>query len=71
MLKYLERRIGQKEDALVLMKRRNGYAILLTDYMIECPLSGAEGIKLKPEDLIRVTVQHVNARNDALTVYLG
>jgi exoribonuclease-2 len=71
LLKHLESRIGHKEDALVLMKRRKGYAILLTDYMIECTLSGAEGIKLKPEDLIRVTVQHVSARNDTLTVFLA
>jgi exoribonuclease II len=71
MLKILEKRIGQKEEAMVLMKRRNSYIILLTAYMIECQLSGAEGIKLKPEDLIRATVQHANARNDVLTVYLG
>lgn len=56
---------------MVLNKRRDGYVILLPDYMIECQLSGAENIALKPEDLVQVTLQHINARNDVITVYLG
>jgi exoribonuclease-2 len=71
LLKYLQGCIGQKEEAMVLSKRRNTYSILLPAYMLECTLSGAESIKFNPEDLIRVTIQHVNARNDVLTVYLG
>jgi exoribonuclease II len=71
LLKYLQTRTGQKEEALVLFKRREGYAVLLQNYMLECTLSGAEGITLRPEDLIRVTIQHVNARNDVITVYFG
>ncbi len=71
LLKYLETRTGQKEEALVLFKRRDGYMILLQNYMIECRLSGAEGFTLRPEDLVQVTLQHVNARNDVLTVVLG
>jgi exoribonuclease-2 len=71
LLKYLESRIGRKEEAMVLAKRRNGYSILLTAYMLECSLSGAESIKFKPEDLVRVTLQHVSARNDVISVYLG
>jgi exoribonuclease-2 len=39
--------------------------------MLECALSGAESVKLKPKDIIQVTIQHVNARNEVLTVYLG
>ena len=71
LLKHLQGRIGQKEEAIVLSKRRNTNSILLPAYMLECSLSGAESIKLKPEDLVQVTIQHVNARNDVLTVYLG
>jgi exoribonuclease II len=71
LLKFLQTRIGQKEEALVLFKRREGYVVLLTNYMLECPLSGAEGITLRPEDLIQVTLQHVNARNDVISVYYG
>lgn len=70
LLKYLEGRIGGKEEAMVLAKRRNGYAVLLTAYMLECTLAGAESIKLKPEDMVRVTLQHVSARNDVISVYL-
>ena len=71
LLKYLEGRIGQKEEAIILSKRRNNYSILLKHYMLECPLQGADGIKLKPEDLVQVTIQHANARHDLITVYLG
>jgi len=71
LLKYLQSRIGKKEEALVLYKRRDGYMILLQNYMLECRLSGAEAFTLRPEDLVRVTLQHVNARNDVLTVVLG
>jgi exoribonuclease-2 len=70
LLKHLQGRIGQKEEAIVLSKRRNTYFILIPAYMLECPLSGAESIKLKPEDPIQVTIQHADARNDLLTVYL-
>lgn len=71
VLKYMEGRIGKKEEAQVLGRRREGYTILLLNYMLETTLSGAENITLKPEDLIQITIQHVNARNDVLTVYLG
>jgi exoribonuclease II len=71
LFKYLQSRIGRKEEGLVLFKRRDGYVILLTKYMLECPLSGAENVILRPEDLVQVTLQHVNARNDVITVYLG
>jgi exoribonuclease II len=71
LLKFLQTRIGQKEEALVLFKRREGYIILLQNYMLECTLSGANGITFRPEDLIQVTLQHVNARNDVVTVYFG
>jgi exoribonuclease II len=68
LLKYLESHIGQKEEAIVLFKRRGGFVVLLTAYLLECPLSGAQGVSLKPEDQVRVILQHVNARTDAITV---
>ena len=69
LLKYLEEKIGQKEVATVLMKRKNNYQILLTDYMIECAMPISSGIKLNPEDLIRVTLQHIDARKDVISVF--
>ena len=70
LLKYLEGKIGEREEAIVIAKRKNNYIILLTNYMIECILPVSAGIELKPEDLVRATIQHVDARNDVLTVFL-
>ncbi len=71
LLRYLEQKIGQKEEALVLYKKRSNYQILLTEYMIECDLPLSSGIDLKPEDMIQITIQHVNARKDVLSVFMG
>ncbi|MGD9105892.1 MAG: RNB domain-containing ribonuclease [Desulfobacterales bacterium] len=71
LLKYLEKRIGQKEEAVVLYKKRNTYHILITEYMIECDLPLSSGIDLKPEDLIQITIQHANARKNILSVFMG
>ena len=71
LLKYLEQKIGEKEEAIALTKRKNGYQVLLTRYMIECILPLPSGTKLKPEDLIQVTLQHVNARKDKLSVFMS
>jgi len=71
LLKHLENRVGEKEEAIVLQRRRNTYAILLKAYMIECALPQSSGIDLKPEDLVQVTIQHVNARRNMLSVFMG
>ena len=41
------------------------------EYMIECELPLSTGFNLKPEDLVRVKIQHVNARKDVLSVFMG
>ncbi len=71
LLKYLENQIGQKEEAIVLHRARRNYQILLTQYMLECNLPISSGIELKPEDLIQVTIQRVNARQDVIQVAIG
>jgi exoribonuclease-2 len=71
LLKYLEKRIGQKEEAIVLNKRRHGHQILISEYMIECDLPLYDGIDLKPKDLIQVTIQHASARKDLLSVFMS
>ena len=71
LLKYLEQRIGEKEEAIVLKKQRNCYQILLSNYMIECDLPISGGFVLKPEDLIQVTIQNVRAREEQIVVYIG
>jgi exoribonuclease II len=71
LLKYLESKTGCKEEAIVLGKKRNCYQILISEYMIECELPSSGGFELKPEDLIQVTIMHVNARKDVLSVFMG
>jgi len=69
ILKHLESRVGEKLEALVLVKRRKSYQVLLTDTMIECDLPLTAGLRLKPQDLIQVTLQRVNARKDIIAVF--
>jgi exoribonuclease-2 len=71
VLRHLEKRIGEKTEAIILYRKRSSYLILLTDYLLECDLPADRGPELKPEDLVQVTFQRVNARKDALQVYLG
>jgi exoribonuclease II len=68
LLKYLENKRGERLEAIVLYKKRNSYQILIPEYMIECdlPVSGKTG--LKPEDIVRITIQHVDARRNLFSV---
>ncbi len=70
IFKYLEKKIGQKEEAVLLYKRRNSYSILIPAYMIECDLPLTAGTNFKPEDIFQVTIQHVDARNDIISVFV-
>lgn len=69
LLRYLEARVGEREQAIVLMRRKNSYQVLLVNYLVECDLPLTSGLNLKPEDMISVTIQHVNARQGRLTVF--
>ncbi len=71
LLKYLQTRTGQSEEAIVLGKRRNSFTVLLTEYMLECTLPQSNAVKLKPEDYVRVKIQHVNPRKDTISVFLA
>ncbi len=71
LLKYLEQRVGQKAEAIVLVRRRNSYQVLLTDYMLECDLAITGFSDLKPEDLVQITLQKVDARRDSIAITIG
>jgi len=71
ILKHLERHVGQKEEALILEKRRHRYVVLPTKYMIECSLPPDCGLDLKPEDTILVKLERVNARSDTIVLSLA
>ena len=71
LLRYLEGRIGNKEEAIVLQRRRSTCLILIPEYMIECELPLSGGMTLHPENLVQVTIQHADARQDILSLFLG
>jgi len=71
IFKYLEKQIGHKFEAIVLMKRRNTFQVLIPDFMLECDLPLHGGIDLTPEDLVQVTIQRADARRDILTISVG
>jgi len=39
--------------------------------MLECRVSVPGSYDLKPEDVIQITIQHVDARKDILNVFMG
>ena len=71
ILKHLEKKVGRKFEATVLMKRRNTFQVLIPDYMLECDLPLHGGIDLRPEDLVQVTIQRADARRDILNISIG
>ena len=71
ILKYLEKQIGQKVEAIALVKRRNAFQVLIPDVMLECDLPLHGGIDLSPEDLVQVTIQRVDARREILAIAIG
>ncbi len=71
IMKYLESKIGTRAEAIVLEKRRDGFMILITDYLVECMMSTPTGYDLKPRDLVQITFQHVDAARDRISVILG
>ena len=71
LIKHLEQRVGQKLEALALVRRRHSYQLLLTDYMLECDLPITGFLDLKPEDLVQVTLQKADARKDLVVLTIG
>lgn len=70
-LKYLETKIGDKEEAIVLDRFPKDYSVLLPDYLLECRMQKTSGTDIKPRDLIQVTIQHVSARNNTISIFFG
>ncbi|KPA10951.1 exoribonuclease R [Candidatus Magnetomorum sp. HK-1] len=71
IIKYLEQHRGLKTQAMVLEKRWHNFNVLLTDYLLECSLPISSAKNLKPEDVIDVTIQRADARNNILTLALA
>ena len=71
ILKYLESRIGKSEEAIVLQKHKDGYQVLIKEYVIECDLPKSGYIDLKPADLVHVKIQYVNARRGVISILMA
>ena len=71
ILKHIASHVGQKEEALVLEKRRHWYLILLTKYLIEYSLPLNCGADLRPEDTILVKLDRASARSDTIGLSLA
>ena len=68
LLKYLEGMKGTAHEAIVLDSRRDFFTILIKEFMLEWRLTSGN-MKLKPGDLIQVTIQHADARRDQLSLF--
>lgn len=71
LLKYLESMQGERAEAIVLEKRKDGYVVLIPEYLLECKVAVSGQMNLKPKDIVQVTFQHVDAVRDKLTVFFG
>ena len=69
LLKYLEAMKGSSCEAIVLDSRRDFYNVLIKDYMLEWKIP-AGNMKLKPGDLVHVTIQHADARRNQLSLFV-
>ncbi|MFZ5562561.1 MAG: ribonuclease catalytic domain-containing protein [Thermodesulfobacteriota bacterium] len=69
VLRHLGTKTGHRVEAIVLDRFRNEYSILMPDFLLECRLPMPPSTALKPKDTIQVTLQHVNARNDVISVF--
>ncbi|OQY02000.1 MAG: ribonuclease II [Desulfobacteraceae bacterium 4572_130] len=68
IFKYLETIRGTKLQAVVLDSFKEFYIIMIEEYMVECKMPST-GLSLKPGDHIEVTLQHIDARRDQLSVF--
>jgi len=68
IIKYLESKKNETYEVLVLDHYRDFYNVLIKEFMLEAKLPSS-GIKLKYGDVIRVTIQHADARRDQLSLF--
>jgi len=66
--RYLESMRGCTFEAIVLDSFRDHYNVLIKEFMLEAKLP-AGGIKPHNGDVIQVTVQHVDARREQLSLF--
>jgi len=68
LLKYLEQKLAEETEALVLERLPRKYQLLLTEYLLEVYVPFEKGLDLAPGDMIFVKIVKVNAREDMIKV---
>jgi len=68
IVKYLEQHRGVTTPAMVLERRWNNYIVLLTEYLLECSLPVTSSMNFDPEEMIEVTIQRADARNNIISL---
>jgi len=68
LLRYLERKLGEETEALVLERLPRKYHLLLTEYLLEVHIPFEKGLDLTPGDMISVAIIRVSARYDVIKV---
>jgi exoribonuclease II len=66
VLKFLEKSIGKKVEALIIIKGPKRIHILLTSVLLEYDLPASQAISASPGDLVPVRVAKVNALSNIL-----
>jgi exoribonuclease-2 len=69
ILKYLETMQGSEFEVLVLESHKDFCIVLLKDFMLDAKLPSG-GYNMMPGDLVQVTIQHVNARRDQISLFV-
>ncbi|MFO7749835.1 MAG: ribonuclease catalytic domain-containing protein [Desulfobacteraceae bacterium] len=69
LFKHLETRKGASLEAMVLDSYRDFYSVMIKEYMLEWKIPSS-GIKLEPGDHLRITIQHVDARRNQLSLFV-
>ena len=69
MFKHMESLRGTAHEAIVLDSRRDFYTVILKEFMLDWRIP-ASGLSLKPGDLVQVTIQHVDARRNQLSIFI-
>ncbi len=68
ILRYLETMQGSEFEALVLESHKDFCIVLLKDFMLETKLPSG-GYNMMPGDHVTATIQHVNARQDQISLF--
>ncbi len=69
LVKYLESKKGCTYEALVIDSYKDYYNVLIKEFMLEAKLPSG-GMKLRPGDIIQVTIQHADARKGLLSLFV-